>query len=128
MAKFIIGRTYSTRSACDHNCIFSITIASRTAKMITTTTGKRLKVKEWDGNEQVKPMGSYSMCPIIGADDKDLSAVVHPAYIEASAWDYRLSLAESDAITNAAWAMNLRIECLRHVHTAQIIPFPRKRA
>lgn len=73
MAQFIIGRTYSTRSICDHNCIFSITVASRTAKTIKTTTGKTLRIRFYLGVEQVKPHGSFSMCPIIGADDKDLS-------------------------------------------------------
>lgn len=82
--KFETGKTYSTRSICDHNCIFSITVISRTAKTIKTKCSKTLRVKEYDGNEQVKPFGSYSMCAIIGADDKDLSAVVHPAYAEAA--------------------------------------------
>lgn len=85
--KFNVNQTYSTRSVCDHNCIFSITVASRTAKTIKTTAGKTFRIAEYDGNEQVKPMGSYSMCPIIGADDKDLSAVVHPAYAEAAKRD-----------------------------------------
>lgn len=85
--QFIVGRTYSTRSICDHNCIISVTIASRTAKMITTTDGKRFRVALYEGVEQIKPWGSYSMCPIIGADDKDLSAVIHPAYQEAAERD-----------------------------------------
>jgi len=64
---FQVGRTYSTRSVCDHDCIFSITVESRTACFITTTCGKRLKVSEWDGAETVAPEGRYSMCPIINA-------------------------------------------------------------
>lgn len=76
---FVTGRTYSTRSICDHNCIFSITVAKRTAKTITTTEGKTLRIAIYNGNEQVKPHGSYSMCAIIGADDPDLSKVIHPA-------------------------------------------------
>ena len=67
LAAFQVGRTYSTPSVCDHECIFSITVESRTACFITTTEGKRLKVNEWDGAETVAPMGSYSMCPIINA-------------------------------------------------------------
>ena len=64
---FQVGRTYSTRSICDNDCIFSITVESRTACFITTTCGKRLKVSEWDGAETVAPEGRYSMCPTINA-------------------------------------------------------------
>lgn len=68
MAKFETGKTYFTRSVCDHDCIIRITVASRTAKTIVTTDGKRFRVSEWSGVEQVKPWGSYSMCPVVGAD------------------------------------------------------------
>ena len=54
MTIFAPGKTYWTRSICDSDCIFKITIAKRTAKFVTTTEGKRL--------------GNYSMCAIIGAD------------------------------------------------------------
>lgn len=67
MNNFQAGKTYTTRSACDQNCIFSITVAKRTAKTITTTTGKSLRVGVYDGAEFVRPMGSYSMAPIISA-------------------------------------------------------------
>jgi hypothetical protein len=67
MTKFQVGKTYSTRSACDHNCIFSITVVARTAKTIKTSNGKTLRVSEYDNRETVKPMGSYSMAPIIAA-------------------------------------------------------------
>jgi len=79
--KFQTGKTYSTRSICDHNCIFSITVLKRTAKTIKVKDPhdqhsiKTLRVSEWEGNEQVKPFGSYSMCAIIGADDPDLSVI-----------------------------------------------------
>ena len=59
MTIFTPGKTYWTRSICDYDCIFKITIAKRTAKFVTTTEGK--------------PHGNYSMCAIIGAD-KVLSA------------------------------------------------------
>jgi len=84
---FEVGKTYSTRSICDHNCIISVTVAKRTAKTITTPEGKTFRISTYEGNEQVKPWGSYSMCPIVGADDKDLSAVIHPAYQEAAERD-----------------------------------------
>lgn len=68
-ATFETGKTYATRSVCDHNCIIRVTVASRTAKTIKTAAGKVLRVSEYRGVEQVKPWGSYSMAPIVGADD-----------------------------------------------------------
>lgn len=65
---FVVGRTYSTRSICDHDCIIRVTVESRTAKTIKATVRGELKtfrVSEYRGVEQVK----YSMAPIIGADD-----------------------------------------------------------
>jgi len=72
-ATFTPGKTYWTRSVGDYDCIFQITVAKRTAKFVTTTDGNRLGITIWDGVEQVKPNGNYSMCAIIGAD-KVLSA------------------------------------------------------
>jgi len=72
--QFESGTTYYTRSICDHNCIFDITVLSRTAKTIKIndphdkSSIKTLRISDYDGVEQVKPMGNYSMCPIIGAD------------------------------------------------------------
>ena len=65
---FEAGRTYWTRSACDHNAIFQITVERRTAKTIVTTAGKRLRVTTYQGLETVAPMGRYSMSPVISAD------------------------------------------------------------
>jgi hypothetical protein len=69
MQTFQAGKTYATRSACDHDCIISLTVAKRTAKTITTTAGKTLRVNVWQGVEQVKPWGAYSMAPIVDATD-----------------------------------------------------------
>jgi hypothetical protein len=72
MNQFQIGRTYSTRSICDYDCIFSFTILGRTAKTVTTQVhGKTVRrgLSLWNGVEQFKPFGNYSMCAIIGADD-----------------------------------------------------------
>jgi len=68
MAKFETGKTYWTRSIVDADYRVRVTVAKRTAKTITTADGKSLRISEWDGVEQVKPWGSYSMCPIVGAD------------------------------------------------------------
>ena len=70
--QFKVGRTYATRSICDYDCIFSFVILGRTAKTITTNVhGKVVKrsLSVWEGNEQFKPHGNYSMCAIVGADD-----------------------------------------------------------
>ena len=78
MIKFEAGKTYSTRSIGDHNCIYSITVVARTAKTITVIENNevpkllRIKVSTYrgpSGIETVKPHGSYSMCAVIGADD-----------------------------------------------------------
>jgi hypothetical protein len=69
--KFQIGRTYSTRSICDHECIYSFTIKARTAKTVTVDVhGKTVKrgIQVYDGVEQFKPFGTYSMCAIIRAN------------------------------------------------------------
>jgi hypothetical protein len=88
MQKFNVGQTYSTRSLCDWNCIFSFTILARTAKTVTVKVeGKTVSrgVKpNYDGTaEGFKPFGTYSMAPFVTADAKDLSEAVHPAYAQA---------------------------------------------
>ena len=70
---FEVGKSYATRSVCDHNCIFSITVARRTAKTITTTEGKRLGIRPLSygvAHESVMPYGRYSMAPIIDASEQ----------------------------------------------------------
>jgi hypothetical protein len=71
MTTFEIGKTYSTRSICDNDCVFSVTIASRTKATVTTTGGKTFRVAkketEWNQAETIFPMGRYSMAPAIKA-------------------------------------------------------------
>jgi len=70
MSMFKPATKYSTRSICDHNCIFEIKVVSRTAKTIKALFHGELKtyrVSIYDGVERIKPCGSYSMCPIITA-------------------------------------------------------------
>lgn len=69
MTTFQAGKSYATRSICDHNCIIRVAVVSRTAKTIKTADGKTLRVSQYNGIEQVRPWGSYSMAPIVGADD-----------------------------------------------------------
>ena len=62
--------TITAKSVCDSDCIFSITVIKRTAKMATIIhQGNEMRVKiklDSDGNEFVKP-DSYSMAPIFRA-------------------------------------------------------------
>lgn len=77
--KFQIGTTYSTRSACDHDCIFSFTVISRTEKTVTIESRHnkvvRRKVRVGaDGVERIDPHGRYSMSPVLSADDAQVAA------------------------------------------------------
>lgn len=72
MNTFQIGRTYSTRSACDHDCVFSFTILARTAKTVTIKIHDKIKrrgLRVHGDTEYFNPFGSYSMAPVIGATD-----------------------------------------------------------
>lgn len=69
---FEIGKTYTTRSACDYDCVFAWTVTGRTAKRITLEDrhGRicTVGVKVWGECETAMPMGRYSMAPVINAD------------------------------------------------------------
>lgn len=68
---FQVGETYATRSICDHDCIHRFTILARTAKSVTVKVhGEQVRrgIQVYEGTEQFKPFGTYSMCAIIGAD------------------------------------------------------------
>lgn len=74
MKTFEIGQTYSMRSICDHNCIWTYTVTARTAQTITITDGKETKrcrvsrpVSEYRGAETIFPLGQYSMAPSLTA-------------------------------------------------------------
>ena len=68
MTKFETGQTYFTRSVADYDTIVRVTVAKRTDKTIVTAAGDRLRINVWNDVEQVKPWGSFSMAPIVGAD------------------------------------------------------------
>jgi len=73
MTQFQVGKTYWTRSPCDHNCIISAEIVARTAKTVTVAKAapnerQTFRVAVWEGVETFKPWGSYSMAPMISAD------------------------------------------------------------
>jgi len=70
--KFEADKTYATRSVCDHDCVISVTVLKRTAKTIKALVRgaeKTLRIFiDMDGNEAVRPWGSYSMAPIVTAE------------------------------------------------------------
>jgi hypothetical protein len=70
--RFQPGITYYCRSICDHNCIYTVKVLSRTEKTIKAlvdgTKAKTLRIAIYRDVEQVKPHGTYSMCAIVGAD------------------------------------------------------------
>ena len=75
MKKFEIGETYSVRSACNHECVWTYTVTARTAQTITVTDGKEVRklriskrVSEYRAAESVFPLGQYSLAPILSAD------------------------------------------------------------
>ena len=69
--KFQVGKTYSTRSIGDHNCIISVTIEKRTDKTVTATVRgerKNFRIKlDYMGAESIMPWGRFSMAPTITA-------------------------------------------------------------
>ena len=67
---FEAGKTYSVRSACDYDSVFTIKVLSRTPKTIRAKVRneeKTLRIGTREGREFVKPFGSYSMAPTIFA-------------------------------------------------------------
>jgi hypothetical protein len=74
-ATFVAGVTYSTRSICDSDCIYRVTIVSRTDKTVKADVGAhnggvktfRLGRNHYNA-ECFMPFGRYSMAPTIRAD------------------------------------------------------------
>lgn len=69
MKKFEVGKTYYATSACDSNCVFTITVEGRTEKTISYVQDgrrRRSKIRIYDGDEYIQP-DNYSMSPIFRA-------------------------------------------------------------
>lgn len=77
-AKFAPGDVLTTRSICNHDCIYSATIISRTAKSVMVDLGpghggivrRGLTVDPYTGNEYFHPYGRYSMAPSFRAKSR----------------------------------------------------------
>ena len=68
MTAFQVGKAYQTRLISDWQAIIRHTVIARTASTVTLDNGKRFRVKVYEQVEQIKPLGSYSMAPILSAD------------------------------------------------------------
>ena len=75
---FAVGSTYIMRSPCDFECTWTYTVARRTAKSvwvclhhtgqdINPAKAQRVSIRVHDGEETCRPLGSYSMSPILAA-------------------------------------------------------------
>lgn len=83
MEKFEVGKRYMMRSACDRDCVWMYTVVSRTegtvvlqqlrmGKPYGDTARFRVnpKISELYGAEAVRPLGTYSMCPTLTAENE----------------------------------------------------------
>lgn len=93
MMQFEIGKTYTMRSICDHDCVWEYTVTKRTAQTVTITDGKNTqtcriskRVSEYRGAETIYPLGQYSMSPSLTADNERIAKV--PAVVVT---DYTIS-------------------------------------
>jgi hypothetical protein len=76
MQTFAIGKTYTTTSICNSDCVYSYKVVKRTAATVTMinkfgvqkTYRINKKLSEYRNAETILPEGNYSMCPILSAD------------------------------------------------------------
>ena len=72
---FEVGKSYSTSSACDSECVFTWTVVGRKGQMLTLEDSRgrtsRRKVAANEDGEWCYPSGKFSMCPVIRADRAD---------------------------------------------------------
>lgn len=80
--KFKVGKKYSMRSACNQDCVWTYKVISRTDGTVVlqqlNKDGKptadkvrfriNKKLTEYLGAECVKPLGTYSMAPMLKAE------------------------------------------------------------
>lgn len=87
MKTFQIGSTYYMRSICDYDCIWRYKVIKRTKATITIQEvdcdnhpyeGSEKVCRIWRGfaanYEAVRPLGSYSMAPVLSANKEYMGA------------------------------------------------------
>lgn len=72
LTRFEPGRTYTCRSVCDHNCIFSYEVVRRTESSVWLKAGgkvtrRAVRVCPYEHHEMCDPQGRYSMSPVLRA-------------------------------------------------------------
>lgn len=74
--RFETGKTYTMRSVCDYDCIWTYTVIKRTACTVTlkdehgdikTCRISKLGIEIF-GEESCNPLGNYSMAPTLRAN------------------------------------------------------------
>jgi hypothetical protein len=75
VVRFEVGKSYYGRWVTNSDSIVAFRVVSRTEKSIRVDMltgdeekGKQLRITEYEGAENVSPLGSYSMAPIVSAD------------------------------------------------------------
>lgn len=73
MIKFEVGKTYYNRFITDSDAYIYMRVIKRTPKTITAMVEGEKKPKvyrpfEYEGKEWIYPLGNYSMCPMLRAD------------------------------------------------------------
>lgn len=75
MIKFEVGKDYSMRSACYHDCVWTYRVIARTARTVTLEDDKgrvkkcHIRTCDQSYSEAVYPLGNYSMCPVLRAEN-----------------------------------------------------------
>ena len=135
MLKFNVGQVYSTRSACDYDCIFSYIVVKRTDKSIwiqdirngkPTGEIERKKIQNYYSDAESVSLGNYSMAPIITAKDPDLGSKeksqINKEYQELlSQWNEYILLCRQIKITFTGEACQVRLESLAHEYGAELL-------
>ena len=71
MTKFEINKTYEMNSVCNNDCKWIYTVLNRTNKTILIQGHGEIMTKRihvYDDIERVRPLGKYSMSPVLSAD------------------------------------------------------------
>ena len=112
MKKFEIGKEYFDRSACNHDCIFTIKIIKRTEKTVTfERNGKTRRAKLFfdERGEYIIPE-RYSMAPVFRAEN-EVQPEEEPSVEEATAeMSCGVEIAQPDDVNTVVVMVGQRVE------------------